>query len=76
MKGIDSIGRGQPAWLYVIPRACEWSDVAAAVEQDYEITEEAQSLVDDPLGRLPPVSRRQAQLVLASSSPKRYPSRP
>ncbi len=47
---IDSVGRGQLAWVYVIPHVCEWSDVAAAVEQDYEITEEAQSLVDDQLG--------------------------
>ena len=47
---IDTIGRGQLAWLYVIPHACEWPDVAAAVEQGYEITEEAQSLVGNQLG--------------------------
>jgi hypothetical protein len=50
---IDSVGRGQLAWLYVIPHACEWPDVSAAVGQDYEITEEAQTLVDDQLGGCP-----------------------
>jgi len=47
---IDTIGRGQLAWLYVIPHACEWSDVAAAIEPEYEITEEAQTLVDPEMG--------------------------
>jgi hypothetical protein len=47
---LDSIGRGKLAWLYVIPHSCEWSDVAAAIGLNYEITEEAQSLVDDQLG--------------------------